>query len=56
MEAMVDDMSEPWQNFQVLLTEERSAEIVTSIEKVMDWAVEYLGKLSRETDLEVMSF
>lgn len=45
MEAMVDDMTGPWNEFQTHLTEERGTEIVTSIEAIMDWAVEYLGML-----------
>lgn len=57
MKAMVQDMTDPWHNFQVVLNEERGSEIVTSIQAVMDWAVEYLGMLSREvTGLSGINF
>lgn len=56
MSTMLRDMKGPWDNFLALLTEERSAEIITSIEAVMDWAVEYLGMLSRETGLSLTTF
>ncbi|KAK3322792.1 hypothetical protein B0H66DRAFT_475296 [Apodospora peruviana] len=51
MNSMVRDMKRPWDNFLALLTEERSAEIIASIEAVMDWAVEYLDNQLGEGDM-----